>query len=121
MADRRDSKGRKLHTGESQDKSGRYRFSYREGGQQYCLYSWRLTDTDAVPSGKRPCQSLRSQIREYNWAKERGIAFRGNNMTVLKLVEEYLKRHDSKVSRKHSTVVGHSIAVKHLKETKLSR
>ena len=42
--DRKDNKGRKLHSGEMQLKTGQYRFKYTDalGKARYC-YSWRLT------------------------------------------------------------------------------
>lgn len=47
---RRDDKGRVLLMGEWQDADGRYRYKYTDAlGKRRILYSWRLTDTDAVP------------------------------------------------------------------------
>ena len=44
--DRRDLKGRKLRTGESQRKDGRYAYEYvdRLGAVRF-VYSWKLEDT----------------------------------------------------------------------------
>lgn len=88
---RRDKKGRILHDRESQSSDGRYRYTYYENGKQKALYSWKLEKTDKLPAGKRECKALREQIAELQWAKERNIAFRGNGVTVLELVERYIK------------------------------
>ena len=59
-----DTKGRKLLPGETQEKNGRYRYTYYVNRVQKCFYSWKLEDTDRLPKGKRPCESLRSKIKE---------------------------------------------------------
>ncbi len=60
-AKRRDRKGRVLMTGESQLKDGRYSFRYTDrSGKRKAVYSWRLTETDRVPEGKRGGEPLRT-------------------------------------------------------------
>lgn len=61
---RRDKKHRVLRSGESQEKSGKYRYTFYENGKQKCFYSWRLVRTDPVPQGKRDCRPLRDMIDE---------------------------------------------------------
>ena len=57
---RTDNKGRILKTGESQRKDGRYSYKYvGTDGKIHFIYSWRLKEIDPLPSGKRPCKSLR--------------------------------------------------------------
>ena len=59
---RKDSKGRRLATGESQDKDGRYRYKYNDAfGKRKSVYSWRLTESDPYPKGKRKDISLREK------------------------------------------------------------
>ena len=59
---RRDNKNRKLLTGESQDKDGRYRYKYNDAfGKRKSVYSWRLTESDPYPKGKRRDISLREK------------------------------------------------------------
>ncbi len=54
---RRDSKGRILHTGESQRTDGKYLFKYVDAfGNTKYVYAWRLTPTDPTPKGKREKQ-----------------------------------------------------------------
>lgn len=115
-----DRKGRKLLPGETQEKNGRYRYTYYVNKSQKCFYSWKLEDTDRLPKGKRPCESLRWKIKELNKAKEQGIAFRGNNLTVRELVEKYLALHDNIDTRKHLTKVNHNASFKHLCGSKLA-
>lgn len=50
---RRDNKGRLLHDNEFQRKDGRYQFRYMIDGKPKYVYSWRLTENDTVPKGKR--------------------------------------------------------------------
>ena len=60
MADRRDSKNRKLNKGEYQRNDGRYAYRYIDvDGIERWIYSWRLTDTDRPPAGKEYTESLR--------------------------------------------------------------
>ena len=59
---RRDTKGRKLWTGESQEKDGRYKYRYIDAfGERKSVYSWRLTESDNTPKGKRKDISLREK------------------------------------------------------------
>lgn len=61
---RKDHKNRILREGESQDKEGRYRYTYYENGKQKCFYSWKLETNDKLPVGKKDCIALRVQIEE---------------------------------------------------------
>lgn len=103
---RRDKRNRVLRTGESQNSDGRYVYTYVVGKKQRKIYSWKLEPTDSLPSGKRNCVSLREKIDELN--RERSMGVERNNMTVLELVERYLKtRKDVKATTKagYKTVV----------------
>ena len=87
---RRDKKGRVLQNGESQDASGRYCYRYMDAkGKRKAVYSWRLTQADPIPAGKRPDKSLREKISEIERERDRGIC--GGDMTVGQLVEKYLR------------------------------
>ncbi len=61
---RRDYRNRLLRAGESQNKDGRYRYSYYENGKQKSFFSWKLEPTDKLPAGKKECVSLREQIEK---------------------------------------------------------
>lgn len=94
---RRDKKNRILRDGETQCKDGKYRFTFYENGKQKCFYSWRLERTDPLPSGKRECMALRNKEDELRRSKDRGIAYQGEGMTVLELVDKYtLQKRGSK-------------------------
>ena len=57
---RKDTKGRILREGEIQKADGRYEFRYKDAnGTLKSLYSWKLTESDTIPAGKRACESLR--------------------------------------------------------------
>ena len=87
---RRDSKGRILRDGESQDsKTKRYVYTYYVNGKQQKLYSWKLESTDRLPSGKRDCISLREKIAELK--KKSALGLEATNMTVSELVDKYTK------------------------------
>ena len=90
---RRDNKGRKLATGESQDKDGRYRYKYNDSfGKRKSVYSWRLTESDPYPKGKRKDISLREKEKEVEKALRNAVATSGGNMTVLELVQRYISQ-----------------------------
>ena len=88
---RRDSKHRVLRKGESIRANGKYQFKYHIDGKPYFLYSWRLEPTDPQPAGKAPCRSLRELEKEVGRDLESQLDPLGRNMTVMELVERYLK------------------------------
>ena len=74
-----------------------------------------MEDTDRVPQGKRSCESLRSKIKELNKSLEQGIAFRGNGITVLGLVEKYLAIQNANKKLRTSTKTGYRTSFNHIK------
>ena len=86
---RRDSKGRILFVGETQEKNGRYKYRYSDGlGCRRTIYSWRLTKADKMPDGKkleRPLREIETEIQ-----KEILQGITQSDMTVIQLVEKYL-------------------------------
>lgn len=100
---RRDKKGRRLLTGESQRKDGKYEYKYQDAfGKRKTVYSWRLTEADSVPKGKRGDIPLREKERQIQLDLSRGIACAGD-LTVLELVEMYVAqkrgvRHDTRAN-----------------------
>ena len=90
MSRRKDNKGRLLKTGESQRKDGRYAYKYQDkNGKSKFLYSWRLTDTDPVPKGKRFCRSLRDLERDLQRDLMDGIDSSGKKMLLWQLYEKH--------------------------------
>ena len=90
---RRDSKGRVLRTGESQRPDGRYTYKYIDAtGKPQFVYSWKLEPRDGLPQGKHNDLSLREKIKQIKRDLEDGINPRGGEITVLELVEKYLRQ-----------------------------
>lgn len=109
MADRRDNKNRKLWTGESQDHSGRYVYKYTDSdGQRKALYSWRLTETDATPKGKRKDVSLREKEKRLQREQDQGLVPNGGNITVLELVKKYIQQ---KRAVRHNTMANYNFVI----------
>ena len=71
---RKDSKGRVLKNGEYQQSDGRYVYKYTDaGGVRHAVYSWRLVETDKIPSGKRDSVALRTIVKQIRRDLEDGI------------------------------------------------
>ncbi len=89
---RRDSRNRILQNGESQRKDGRYAYKYNDAdGNPQFVYAWKLVPTDKTPTGKRDDLSLREKIANIQKDLMDGIDTKGGNMTVLELVDRYLR------------------------------
>ena len=113
---RRDNKGRVLLQGEWQDQDGCYRYKYTDAlGKRKTLYSWRLTEADKTPSGKRGGLSLREKERQVQSLHIQGIS--GSNLTVLELVERYISL---KTGVKHNTMANYRFVVNVLKKEEFS-
>lgn len=111
---RKDSKGRRLATGESQDKDGRYRYKYNDVfGKRKSVYSWRLTESDPYPKGKRKDISLREKEKEVEKALRNAVATNGGNMTVLELVQGYISQ---KRGVKHNTQANYNFVINVIKK-----
>ena len=99
---RRDNKGRRLFSGESQRKDGKYEYKYLDvWGKRRTVYSWKLTPADRIPSGKRDDISLREKIKQIQKDLNSNIIPNGGNLTVLELVQKYIRqkngvRHNTK-------------------------
>lgn len=111
---RKDNKGRRLATGESQDKDGRYRYKYNDSfGKRKSVYSWRLTESDPYPKGKRKDISLREKEKEVEKALRNAVATNGGNMTVLELVQKYISQ---KRGVKHNTQANYNFVINVIKK-----
>jgi len=88
---RKDSKGRVLNTGESQDqKTGRYVYQYQDAkGKRRKIYSWTLRPSDPLPKGRPLEKSLREKEQDVTKDTLDGIASAGKGMTVYALCERY--------------------------------
>ena len=111
---RRDNKGRKLATGESQDKDGRYRYKYNDSfGKRKSVYSWRLTESDPYPKGKRKDISLREKEKVIEKALCDAVSTNGEDMTVLELVQRYISQ---KRGVKHNTQANYNFVINVIKK-----
>ena len=111
---RRDNKGRKLFNGESQRKDGKYEYKYQDAwGKRKTVYSWKLTPTDRVPSGKRDDISLREKIKQIQKDLNSNITPDGGNFTVLELVEKYISQ---KTGVRHNTRSNYNFVVNVIKK-----
>lgn len=106
---RRDSKNRKLRTGERQDKNGRYRYKYNDAfGNRKSVYSWRLAEADSYQKGKKKDNSLREKEENIQKALDDVVSPNGGNMTVLELVQKYLGQ---KRGVKHNTQANYNFVL----------
>ena len=111
---RRDNKGRKLATGESQDKDGRYRYKYNDSfGKKKSVYSWRLTESDQYPKGKRKDISLREKEKVIEKALSDAVSTNGGDITVLELVQRYISQ---KRGVKHNTQANYNFVINVIKK-----
>ena len=110
---RKDHKNRLLRAGESQDKDGRYRYSYYENGKQKSFYSWKLEPTDKLPAGKKECVSLREQIEKLQKKQLLYGKYSESSYTVLDLVERYV---GLKTGVRKSTQAGYKTVINVLKK-----
>ena len=114
---RRDSKGRILHTGESQRTDGKYLYKYVDAfGNTKYVYAWRLTPTDPTPKEKREKPSLRELEQQIRRDIEDGIDSTGKKMTLCQL---YAKQNLQRANVKKSTQKQREQLMRLLKEDKL--
>lgn len=86
---RTDKLGRILEKGESQKENGLYVFKYNDAsGKSHFLYSWKLEEGDKLPSGKRPCEALRTKKIEVVRDRLDGIDTVNKKKTVCQLYKE---------------------------------
>lgn len=100
---RRDNKGRILHDGERQEKDGSYSYRYTDCYQKrHKISSWRLTESDVTPPGKKFKKSPREQEREVQVLIAKGIYSDGTN--VCELVDRYIS---TRTGVTHNTKAGY--------------
>ena len=93
---KKDKKGRILQVGETQEPSGRYRYSYYDGsGKRKSVYAWRLTETDKAPTGRpkdRLC--LREKEKIIDERIREGLRAGTKGVTLTDQVSQYLRTKD---------------------------
>ena len=103
MSDKkRDNKGRILRQGERQREDGRYEYRYKDvKGNTRSIYSWKLVETDKVPSGKKSSQSLRELEKQVRRDVEDGLnSFSAYKTTLNAFFDSYIQ---TKYELKQST------------------
>lgn len=114
---RRDNKGRILHTGESQRKDGKYLFKYVDAfGKTRSKYSWRLTPSDVTPKGKRDKLSLREIEQQIRLDIADGIDTIGGKISLCQL---YAKQNTQRANVKKSTQTQRKHLMRLLEEDEL--
>lgn len=117
MEQKKDSKGRKLRTGEDQQKNGRYRYRYTDSqGVRQTIYSWKLVTTDITPKGKKDGLSLREL--EKNIAKDLDDGILTKVASSISVYEQILRYLDTKPRLANSTLLNYlSLAKRNIKPT----
>lgn len=117
---RKDLQNRKLLKGEQQEKSGKYkgRYEYRyrdQYGKIRSIYSWRLTEADPQPKGKRKCEPLRDMERKIEEDLHDGIdTYTSKAVTLNERFDLYMK---NKINLKESTASNYKyIYDKHIRD-----
>lgn len=114
VAKRRDNKNRVLRNGESQLKDGRYCFKYVDNlGKTKYVYSWRLVQTDTVPTGKKDKIPLRDMEKAIQKDMNDYIIPEGGGLTVLDLVEKYVSQ---KTGVRHNTKANYNFVINIIKK-----
>lgn len=92
-AKRKDNQGRILNDGEQQKKNGLYEYRYYDAnGVRKSIFSWRLTQSDVVPKGKRDCKPLRDLEREIQQDLHDGIdSCLSKNITINDRFDLYIR------------------------------
>lgn len=101
---KKDNKGRKLQKGERQLNTGRYEYRYTDpDGHSRSIYSWRLTDTDVTPPGKKDTPSLRKQEAKITEQLSRNVNYYVTEKTTMSDVfDRFLECSAVKITTKTS-------------------
>lgn len=97
---RKDSRGRVLRDNEFQRGDGRYMFLYyTQTGEKKYVYSWRLTENDKTPQGKRADLSLREKEKQITKDSVHGVDTSKAKTTL----DDIFNKHMSLLNLKQST------------------
>lgn len=111
---RRDRRGRILRTGESQRKDGRYVYQWTDArGKRNTAYSWKLTSSDRMPTGKKAEPSLREIEKEIQRNTQKGIDI-DYTLTLGDLIDIYMEEINMVVS--YNTYRGYESCVNHIRK-----
>jgi len=112
-AQRKDTKGRILRTGEQQRKDGSYLYTYKGiDGKNHFVYSRKLLPTDVTNTRTKNCKSLRELEQEIQDAINNELNYNCGRVTVLELVQRYI---GTKTGVRHNTMAGYKTVLNLLK------
>lgn len=101
-------------------KTKRYEYHYKDNfGKERVISSYRLEATDQLPKGKRSSKSLREKEAELNVQLENNIDIDGAKLTLLEVVDRYLKHLYSRKNLAYNTKNGYKVTVNNLKQYRL--
>lgn len=101
-------------------KTKRYEYHYKDyTGKERVISSYRLEKTDQLPKGKKSSKSLREKEAELNTQLENGINTDGAKLTLLEVLDRYLKYLYNRKKLAHNTKVGYNVTVNTLKQYRL--
>lgn len=101
-------------------KTKRYEYHYKDCfGKERVISSYRLEVMDQLPKGKKSSKSLREKEAELNAQLENSIDIDGAKLTLLEVIDRYLKYLYNRKSLAHNTKVGYNVTVNNLKQYKL--
>ena len=99
-------------------KTKRYEYHYKDSfGKERVISSYKLEATDQLPKGKKSSKSLREKEAELNAQLENNI--NGAKLTLLEVVDRYLKSLYNRKKLSHNTKFGYNVTVNTLKQYKL--
>ena len=101
-------------------KTKRYEYHYKDVfGKNRVVSSYLLEPTDQVPKGKRAGKSLREKEAEINAQLSNNIDIDGSKLTLLEVIDRYLKNLYNRKDLAHATKVGYNVTINCLKQYKL--
>lgn len=101
-------------------KTKRYEYHYKDCfGKERVISSYRLEKTDQLPKNKRSVKSLREKEVEINRQLTNNIDIDGSKLTLLDVVDKYLKSLYNRKKIAHNTKLGYNVTVNTLKQYEL--
>lgn len=101
-------------------KTKRFEYHYVDAlGKKRVVSSYRLEETDQLPKGKKSGKSLREKEIEINEQLSNNIDIDGAKLTLIEVVNNYLKYLYNRKELAHNTKVGYNTTLNTLNEYKL--
>ena len=112
---------RKLRANEYYNpRTKRYEYHFTDTlGKKRVVSSYRLEPTDQVPKGKRSGESLREKEAKLKVQLDNNIDIDGAKLTLLEVIDRYLKHLYNRKTLAHSTKVGYNTTIKTLQQYKI--